>query len=444
MIDIENFTKELSMKQNILLSFSLLLGIPQFAQALVGPVMPGQNLWCISRDINLTAQTILDQLSTFTQTCAGSCNIIPLSQSNVVAGNLVITASGHYCLQEDITLATPSDAIFLNDSTIYLDLNNRCVNGSIVINGNFDTVTNGVILAPVPSAISAPNQAAVTINADNCEVSECIITTADVVSGNLPSRNGVNNVGQFNIIRRCIIKTGQAHNGGFALTTQNSGDGILSTGNNTKIFDCSITTSNGASVGFFGGGSQGGNGGNGLVLTSTQNTVENCIINTGNGSNAAGTIPFMLQPNPAGNGGFGIWIQSSAVDCLLSNNLIASTGLGGVNTDFTSGTGQSGHGIQIDNGAQGIEVVNNIFSNTGTFTGTPESVANKGGLAVNDLTTTTTNSTFIYGNFAYNIAQDTPNKIRYKIHNSVTEAGVESPNPPDASLINFIANVFTE
>lgn len=431
------------MKQNILLSFSLLLGICQFAQALVGPVLPGQNLWCISRDINLTTQTILDQLTTFTPTCAGSCNIIPLSQSNVVGGNLVITASGHYCLQEDITLTTSSGTIFLNDDTIYLDLNNRCVNGSVVINGNFNTVTNGVILAPKPSAIATPNQAAVSINANNCEISDCSIISANILNPDvLPSRNGINNEGQFNIIRRCIIRTGQAHNDGFTLTAQNSGDGILSTGNNIKIFDCSITTSNGASLIIFFRGSQGGNGGNGLVLTSTQNTVENCIINTGNGSNAGGINTDTMQPYPGGNGGIGIWVQSTAVNCLLSNNLIASTGLGGVNTDFTSGTGQCGHGIQIDNGAHGIEVVNNIISNTGTLLDV-DVTSTFGGLAVNDLTTSST-QTFIYGNFAYNIAQDTPNGIRYKIHNSVTEAGVMSPNPPTAPLINFIANVFTE
>jgi len=139
-----------------------------------------------------------------------------------------------------------------------------------------------------------------------------------------------------------------------------------------------------------------------------------------------------------------MWIQVSTVNCYVRNNIIKNTGRGGININDTSAVGQCGHGIQIDNGAHGIEVVNNIFSNTGTFTGTPEFVANKGGLAVNDLTTTTTNSTFIYGNFAYNIAQDTPNGIRYKIHNSATEAGVMSPNPPTSALINFIANVFTE
>lgn len=430
------------MKQNKLL-FLILLIIPHSYYALVGPVLPGENLWCISRDINLTAQTILDQLSTFSCNCPESCNIIPLSQSNVIGGNLIISTSGHYCLQEDITLASPSGTISLNDDTIYLDLNNRLVNGSIVVNGNFDTVTNGVILAPRPTTITTPNEAGLTINSNNCEISYCTIFTADIINNSLQSRNGINNFGESNVIVHCYIQAGQAtFTVGFpAPLPLNGGDGILCSGNNGQILDCIITTSNGASSGFF-GGSIGGNGGNGVVVSTSFNVIKSCIIMTGNGSDAFG-VNIQLQPFSGGNGGFGIWVQNTALNCFIANNLVKSTGKGGINTSQTpAGTGQAGHGIQIDAGATGIEVVNNIFSNTGTFTGTPEFVANKGGLAVNDLTTSTT-QTFIYENFAYNIAQDTPSSIRYKIHNSVTEAGVISPNPPTSALINFIANVFT-
>ncbi len=428
------------MKQKSLLIFLCLATLiaSNHLSGLVGPTFPGQSLWCISKNINLTAQTILDQLSTFSGSCPSSCNIIALSQSNVSGGNISLTTSGHYCLQENITLSSPSGAISLNANSIYLDLNNRCVNGNIIINNDFATVTNGVILAPAPSAVTIPNQAAITINSNYSEISNSTIITANTTT--IPSRNGINIFGIANAVKNCIIQTG-ATSGGSSLNIPNSGDGILNEGNFNNIVDCTITTSN-AGTNMFLGLSAGGNGGNCIIITATTNTVRQCTLSAGNGANSSGSSSG--QPIAPGNGGIGIWIQNTAVNCYVSNNLVTQTGNAGFNLTAPNIVGQCGHGVQIDNGTLGIEIVNNIFSNMGTFTGTPFSTSEMGGLAINDQTTSS-NQTYIYQNFAYNIAQDIPSGLPYKIHNTASPAfNILSPNPPTAPLINFIANVYTE
>jgi hypothetical protein len=199
----------------------------------------------------------------------------------------------------------------------------------------------------------------VGISLNTCSLTNILRTQVFSGSGNAGSIGGNGGGGGVNASRG-----GQGGNGG------SGGNCINDSGMLTKILNCSFNSANGAS---------GGNGG------------------SGGGSGAAG------DGGNGGNGGIAI-LESQATKNEILETFILKTGNGGnFGTGFTNGTlGVGGDGIQITN-SNLIEIARCNINNTG-FDGTGVASA-AGGLAINDLTTTSTN--MIFTNYAINIAHTT-------------------------------------
>ena len=164
------------------------LVLPQQATyAVVGPIEPGQSLWCITQRIGNTTDTILDLMGNLLDcACSGSastaaCAAVPITQ---VAGNITLSTAGNYCLVSDFV-----GTIVIAGNDITLDLNNRKVMGTISIT-NLRNVNlfNGFIIPPATAANLDP--AAVSVSSvSNLIINNCVIDCS--ISG--PSVNiGIN------------------------------------------------------------------------------------------------------------------------------------------------------------------------------------------------------------------------------------------------------------
>ena len=134
----------------------------------------------------------------------------------------------------------------------------------------------------------------------------------------------------------------------------------------------------------------------------------------------------------------GIYIPRAS-NVNIESVIVFYTGNGASSSFFSFPSGDGGHGIKIESGATGIQIFNCVLRNTGTA-GTGGSVSGTNGKAIDDAVPPGINETQAYSNFAHNIANTT---TRYTLQGSGVESGVLSPNPPDGTVINFLANVYT-
>ncbi len=143
------------MKQWIRISFAvsmLALAITPLC-ATVAPIISGQSLWWIVKRIGLSVDAIESKVDLIDTTTTGaSCGVVELGQSSVMGGMLGISTAGSYCLKEDITAD-----ITIGSSCVLLDMNGRCVTGTITVSsGSFSVIKNGFVNPPAPSGGAAP------------------------------------------------------------------------------------------------------------------------------------------------------------------------------------------------------------------------------------------------------------------------------------------------
>jgi parallel beta-helix repeat protein len=326
----------------------------------------------IKQNLNKT-EIIIDSLA---------CGATPITAEDAFGGSVAINESGNYCLATDITAD-----ISITATCVSLDLNNRCLTGTIAISQVDDIVVkNGFILPPVPD--EAP-EAGIMIDAlcNNVVIENMIITCANTAISLIDGRSGISTGGNDVQIINCTVKSG------------NAGDEAV--------------------------------GGDGIIVAedATRTLIKDCVIlATGNGGTGGGA--------GGGRGGHGISVGLNAIVSLteIINCIVFSTGNGG--TDPVTTGGDAGHAIFIGATAVDTSVRNCTLRNTGTGgAGTPSGLD---GRAVQDLQTTAANFSMIYSNFAHNIA----NSVKYNIQNTGVESGVLTPNPPTSTVINPLANVY--
>ena len=401
----------------------------------VGPVIPGQSLWCINKSIAGTVDIIeskVCQMDSQLDVIESKIDAIPsdasqldvieskidvidvtvdfieskvcemdsqldvieskidaldgcgprvLTAADISAGTITLGTPGNYCLSTDLTAD-----IDITANCVTLDLNHRCLTGVISITSDDVLVQSGNVTPPAPT--SAPD-AAITIDAlsDRARLYDVLIICADTTADGVVGRAGIQVQGNDTQILQTTIKSGAGESTG--ITGTNGGVGILVTtsANNAVIRNCIVSTGDGGN-----GTTTGGSGGNGITVngdaTETE-IIDTTILYTGNGGNGSVTT---------GSGGHGVFIDINALDTVLRNCTIRNTGASGV------GGGSGG-------------------------------VAGK---AVLDYVTAVANLSMVYSNFAHNIA----NAIKYDLQGLGTEQGVALANPPTATVVNPFANVF--
>ena len=348
--------------------------------AVVGSIVSGQSLWWITQRIGQTADIIeskIDALSVCAQTS--------LSSDDISVNNIAITSPGAYCLSEDVLV---SSGITIRASCVFLDLNNRRVDGFISVENSVSdvTVTRGFVFTNFAGSTFG---IVVASGCSNVLISD--ITVKDTAESNEDGANG-----------------------------------IVLNGSKIQVLNCTIQGGDGAGTGGF-------EGGNGIDMDGDSIVIRDCIISSGAGgeSNNIG-----VAGGAAGNGinVFG----TGAADIEIDRCLIYQTAAGGNNTAGGTG-GAGGHGIAISADPNNVAVHDCVIRNTGAG-GTGGGGNGADGKAVEDLKPAGTGESFVWRNVAHNIA----NAVKYDLQAGGTEDGVFMAYPPPNSTIigNQFVNFF--
>ena len=358
----------------------------------------------------------------------GACGFTSLTSADVSAGAIALSTSGNYCLAEDITAD-----ITISASNITLDLNQRELTGTIATSGFIDNVIirNGFVDAPAPTATpsTAINVGSFSFKGLSFPLIENITIScadSDVIQG----RNGITVGSGGCIIKNCVIEAGGIS--GTPTTTIRGGHSIrLAPGTHSSIDGCIILSGQGGSLGNT--VSVAGSGGAGISMENCLGaTISNCAIKTREGG-----LAFGAASQTGGNGGAGISVSGTSREIVITDCTILETGFGGNAVAATSTGGDGGHGITIASTTSDISVRRCTIQNTGAG-GTGTSTNGAPGKAVDDDVTTAANLSQIFANFAHNIANSTKFDLQ-----AAGEAGILTPNPPTAAVVNPLANVYS-
>lgn len=351
----------------------------------VGSIVSGQSLWWITQRIGQTADIIeskIDALSFCAQTS--------LSSDDISSNNIDITSPGLYCLSENLLVTS---GITIQASCVFLDLNNRRVDGFISVENNVSdvTVTRGFVFANF-----ATSTFGMRVTSGSSKVLFSDIT-----------------------VKRTAIAGGVAGANGMTLS-----------GSKIQVHNCTVQGGDGgptAGVGFAGG--------HGIEIDSDASkvVVRDCVISSGAGGDTSGAS------KTAGAGGNGVHIEGTDIE--IDQCIIYETGVGGSNTsgvsDGSSNGGAGGHGVEITSNAVSAVVHDCVIRNTGAGgTATAPDADGADGKAVEDLKLAGVGESFLYRNVAHNIA----NTVKYDLQAGGTEDGVFMPNPP--SNAEIIGNQF--
>ena len=426
--------------------------------ATVAPIVSGQSLWWIVKRIGLSVDAIESKVDLLDTTTSGTaCGIVELSQSSVSGGTLAISTAGSYCLKEDITAD-----VTIGASCVLLDMNGRCVTGTIAVNsGSYSVIKNGFVNPPAPTSAPAAG-ISVALGVSKLFIDNVVVECTDTAT-DIDGRNAIEMAGDDVQIRHCtlIAGAGGASGGtstggggsGILLTSDasdvvvancvliggdggdnsglgkgNGGHGIAIAGaDNVVIEECTVFRAGDGGAGI-GGSNSGGDGGHGIALitSAAENMfIKNCTIQK-SGAGGSGA-------DDGGDGGHGISVASvSNIKVAVSNCIISDTGAGGGAISGFAGDG--GNGVFIGSSNTDISVRSCTISNTGVFGGGSSSA----GKAVDDNVAAGAGASKIYANFAHDI----PNAIKFDVQASGVESGFALSNPPSSTAVSVYANVF--
>ncbi len=158
------------MKESVrLIIFAILISFfaSHTLSAIVGPVLPGQSLWCINKRIASEVDNIESKLDN-------------LCHATMITGPTTITQEGAYCLGNTIT-----GAITIAASNVELDLSNRRVTQGITINSGLNQVTvrNGVVEGSANAILANGGSRAIAIEGVTAKNAICGINFQGVTDG---------------------------------------------------------------------------------------------------------------------------------------------------------------------------------------------------------------------------------------------------------------------
>ncbi len=350
----------------------LLLLLSPSLSALVGPIVPGQSLWWVTKRIGTTSDIIESKLDALT-----ACEEALLDSSDISGGTITLATAGVYRLAEDVTVN-----IVISAGFVFLNLNSRRVIGTIAISGSFVLVENGFVLPPSPQT---DPPAAITIDALTSSMVKNVTIECEASTADLAGRDGIE-------------------------VEDSGGSGNF----DNQIIGCTVRA---------GAGSGGARGGHGIVVKDavTRTAIQDCIIFSGAGGESS------FGGAPGGDGGNGIHIVDAS-DAEIDGCTIMETGAGGANTGGGAG-GNGGHGIRVMSGSTDVAVHDSIIRTTGGGgTGPPDG---QGGKAVDDDVTDSGEESVFLRNFAHNIS----NQIKYDLQATNTEQGTVVGQPPGNTVL---------
>lgn len=356
-------------------------------RAVVGQIVSGQSLWWISQRIGQTADIIESKIDALT-----GCTPTSLGVDDISANKIAITSPGAYCLSEDVLV---SSGITIRASCVFLDLNNRRVDGFISVENSVSgvTVTRGFVFANFSTSTFGMS---VTLGSSNVLFSDITVKDLAVAAG-IAGANGMLLNGSEIQVLNCTLQGGDAG-------STSSGAGLAG--------------GHGIEIGLFG----------------TNVVVRDCVISSGAGGDTSDNSVT------AGAGGEGVHISGTNIE--IDRCFIYETGAGGNNTGGATGTsdgGDGGNGVGIKTDAVSAAVHDCIIRNTGAG-GTGPDADGVGGKAVEELLPAGPGESFVWRNVAHNIA----NAVKYDLQAGGTEDGVFMAYPPPNSTVigNQFVNFF--
>lgn len=378
-----------------------------------------QNTIDILNNVNTPIPSQLDVIESLLDTISGSgCVSTRLTSADISGGMITINSSGNYCLATDLTTN-----ISITADCVELDLNQRCLTGTINVTSDNVSVMNGNILAPAGTG----NAITIASTASNAHIEYVEIRGSDSNGTDIFQQvhGGILVQGPKAQINNCIITTGSIVNTG-NLGQQTGGTGIeLQSTSYSVIEDTIIKTGNGADASGIGNAPvDGGNGGTGILVSGNSSycLINNVVLSTGNGGGAGLFFPIA---GAAGNGGMAIWLTGSANRNTILNCIIESTGDAGAQSGFDS---SGGHGVLINSTVNSTLVRLCNITNTGqsSFQVITSIPTTNSGRAIQDLnvaTSSTSGSSMIFDNYASNIANTS---VNYNIHATGVEGGFDA------------------
>ena len=336
----------------------------------------GQSLWCITNQLAITTDTILEKVTTIldvvenivtsTSSFSSACFSLPLTNANAAFGTITLSIFGNYCLASNLTAD-----ILITSSCVMLDLNSRCLQGTIVVNAPNALITNGSVQPPAaPDSTTAQNFPGIAINSNGNYTTlknvfvQCTASSADGVDG----RRGIISLAPNTQITDCQISSGD----GAPSAVTNAGNGgtaLLAQEGNLFIQGCTITSGKGGnytarSKAFFGGSSG--------IAINVGNDVQQPIT-PGNGAlsrvfitNNTIFVPdagfgFVTSGTLSTNGDVlsGIIVQADDVsEIVIANNNIQLGNGKNVGKSYTVNTQTVGAGVLINSLIANINNVN--------------------------------------------------------------------------------------
>ncbi len=279
-------------------------------------------------DIQTNVDFLVSAFDSFVTSFA--CAPGPILQT---AGTITLSISGNYCLASDFV---GTFSIIGNDITF--DLNNRKLTGTIsATNVSNINLLNGFIM-PLATVTNSDPAAVKLIGINNITINKCVIDCS--LYGATVAINGRDGIDltSCNDVRilECSITGGPGGTGVFPSPGNKGGNGINGNSCNTVFIEnCVVFGSAGGS----GNGQGGGTGGNGVAFinNSTYLQINSCEVIGGNGGNGSLALTGTVL---SGGGGFG-----GGGACSLSfNENGGNGGAGGSNGTDPDMQGLSGQG----------------------------------------------------------------------------------------------------
>ncbi len=395
--------KHNNLKNLFFCMLSLFVSHPLLSE--VGIVAQGQSVWNVSKrvgqeidlieskvdiialEVSINDSLISSQLDVVESKLDSIANATILTSDDIAGGTITISTAGNYCLGEDVTAN-----ITLSVSGVALDLSGRTVTGVVAITSFDDFILeNGYISPPAPTGGSAVG--ITIINSNRVVLRYLVVKCADSAGVGAAGRSALNfSSGSGLLVRDCTFIAGAASDTTGSTGAVGGHACIMGTNSTYSVVleRCIMAGGDGGSASA--AGATGGIGGVGLTFGFSDNlVVKDCTViksgRGGDGDPGSGT---------GGNGGAGY--SGNGVDCVICCCIIRNTGAGG-------------------NGA------------------TP----GVGGVAMFDSSFHSSFKTSIYSNYAHNIE----GVLKFSLRNEGVEKGIQSPNPPDSTVLNSFANVYT-
>src|SRR3990167_7098734 len=146
------------------------------------------------------------------------CGPRVLTAADIIAGTITLGTPGNYCLSTDLTAN-----IFITADCVTLDLNHRCLIGTVTVSSDDALIQSGNITPAAPT--STPSTAvSITSTSDRARLYDVLIMCTHTATADVGGRSGISIGGNDTQLLSCTIYGGNA--GAATTLATNGGQGI--------------------------------------------------------------------------------------------------------------------------------------------------------------------------------------------------------------------------